>query len=303
MIGTLVKPIHFDDYDGVDFERLVFAYHLRAGWLDVAWYGQTGSDQGRDIAAVEPLDDKPNRRTVIQCVNRSTLPLAKCVRDMERACQSATSVPDAFKFVSRAKVSAKRRDEIIEAARKLQIFHVVVWSGSEFEEHLRLRAEPLLRRFVNGESFPDSGEDLKRLADGFSGMSDDEILRMMAIVFDRPAFHTPFQSESSLPAFQKAIEDTIGALNTGIWRTRDGHQIRRIPSLHAIGDANRRAGLLRTVRELDKVRYLFRGFIAEGSIRHCGCGKSDCPVFMVDPHAGHALDEARKKALDTFRSL
>ena len=45
-----VQPIHFEDFDGSQFERLVFAYHARAEkWKSLEWYGQTGSDLGRDI--------------------------------------------------------------------------------------------------------------------------------------------------------------------------------------------------------------------------------------------------------------
>jgi len=45
-----------------------------------------------------------------------------------------------------------------------------------------------------------------------------------------PAFYTPFNSESSIPAFKKAITDTIEAINTGVHRLRDGTEIRRIPN-------------------------------------------------------------------------
>ncbi len=49
-IATTVAPVHFEDYDGADFERLVFAYLLRAyTWKSIDWYGQVGSDLGRDI--------------------------------------------------------------------------------------------------------------------------------------------------------------------------------------------------------------------------------------------------------------
>jgi len=68
MIARTVQRAHFEDFGGPEFERLVFAYHLRAGWRDLAWYGQTGSDLGRDIIGVELFDDRPSRRTVIQCV-------------------------------------------------------------------------------------------------------------------------------------------------------------------------------------------------------------------------------------------
>jgi len=43
--GRLVQPIHFEDYDGRQFERLVFAYLLRTrSWRKLDWYGQVGDD-------------------------------------------------------------------------------------------------------------------------------------------------------------------------------------------------------------------------------------------------------------------
>ena len=51
--ATSVQPIHFEDFDGSQFERLVFAYHWRSeDWRSLEWYGQTGSDLGRDIWGV-----------------------------------------------------------------------------------------------------------------------------------------------------------------------------------------------------------------------------------------------------------
>jgi hypothetical protein len=47
-----VQPIHFEDFDGFQFERLVFAYHARTDkWRSLEWYGQAGSDLGRDTWA------------------------------------------------------------------------------------------------------------------------------------------------------------------------------------------------------------------------------------------------------------
>lgn len=34
--NSTVRRVHFEDFGGVEFERLVFAYHLRAGWADLA---------------------------------------------------------------------------------------------------------------------------------------------------------------------------------------------------------------------------------------------------------------------------
>ncbi len=89
MPTVTVSPIHFDDYSGIQFERLVFAFHLRVGWRDLTWHGQSGGDQGRDITGTEPLDDQSSRRTVIQCANRDTLTLAKAKDDMAKALNAA----------------------------------------------------------------------------------------------------------------------------------------------------------------------------------------------------------------------
>lgn len=72
-VSRLVQRIHFEDFGGAEFERLVFAYHVRAGWTEIAWYGQAGSDHGRDIFGSQLLDDGTRCRAVIQCVNRSSL--------------------------------------------------------------------------------------------------------------------------------------------------------------------------------------------------------------------------------------
>lgn len=52
--------------------------------------------------------------------------------------------------------------------------------------------------------------------------SDAELIRFYAQCFDRPAFQDQFVQEGSMPAFDKAIEDTITAINAGCLRSRDG---------------------------------------------------------------------------------
>ena len=303
MTTVTVSPIHFEDYSGVQFERLVFAYHVRAGWRDLIWHGQSGGDQGRDISGIEPFDDQPERKTIIQCANRNTLTLAKAKGDMTKAVNAIGGTPDAFKFVSRGAVSDASRNRIEQAAASLGVSHVTIWSGVEFEEHLRLRAEYLLHRFVQGVEFPDTETEIRRFVDDFPDLSDTDALQLMAVVFDRPVFRTPFQQESSLPAFQQAIENTIGALNTGVWRTRDGDEIRRIPSIHHLRDQRIRAMLEKVVRQVDELRRIFVTRLREGEIKHCGCGQPNCPTYTLSHHVAHELDEARRRILTTFRSV
>lgn len=301
--NSTVRRVHFEDFGGIEFERLVFAYHLRAGWSDLAWYGQTGSDEGRDIIGVEPLDGGTPRRTVIACANRGTLTQAKAEEDMRKAVGAPTGRPNAFRFVCRGNVSAGRRDAVAAAARKLKVPHVVVWSGVEFEENLRLVGADLLRRFCAGEAFPDDPGELRRFVDDFPGMSDDEALDIMAAVLDRPAFATPFHQESSLSDFQQALEDTIRALNTGVWHTREGAEIRRIPSRHHLRDLHARAGVAAAVRHVDELRRAFVARLRDGGVRPCGCGQAGCPVFIIQPGVAADLDRIRRRALAAFRAV
>ena len=66
-------------------------------------------------------------------------------------------------------VSSGRGDAVAAAARRLDVHHVVAWSGAEFGENPRLRGEDLLRRFCAGEAFPDGAEELRRFVDDFPG--------------------------------------------------------------------------------------------------------------------------------------
>jgi hypothetical protein len=137
-----------------------------------------------------------------------------------------------------------------------------------------------------------------------SATCDEEILGLMAGLFDRPAFYTPFHSESSVPAFKKAITDTIEALNTGIHRLRDGTEIRRIPSRHQIKGPATRKGLAEIEPMLSALRARYDEFVRSGQIRPCGCSDPDCPVMFTSSwQAGHEMDEMRQRILDAFRRI
>jgi hypothetical protein len=48
-----VQPLHFEDFAGAQFERLVFAYHARTEkWRSLEWYGQVGSDLGPSVRCI-----------------------------------------------------------------------------------------------------------------------------------------------------------------------------------------------------------------------------------------------------------
>ena len=55
-----------------------------------------------------------------------------------------------------------------------------------------------------------------------SEQGDVDLVRFFAQCFDRPAFQDPFRQEGSAEALDRAISDTLTAINTGCLRSRDG---------------------------------------------------------------------------------
>lgn len=63
---------------------------------------------------------------------------------------------------------------------------------------------------------------------------DRDIIKFFVQCFDRPAFQDRISQEGRMEDFDKAIEDTIIALNTGVLRTREGHIIKKSEGKSAI---------------------------------------------------------------------
>jgi hypothetical protein len=154
-----VRPVHFEDFSGKDFERLVFAYVLRSRWPDAEWLGETGGDHGRDVWC-------PGRRktTAFMCANFKTLTLAKVISDLNRLANLEKRPAEIF-VVCGGRVSAQLRVKVKEAAIKCGFNRITVWSGSELEERIRITAPDLLSRFCCGEEFPDTLEGLRVFAE------------------------------------------------------------------------------------------------------------------------------------------
>lgn len=164
-LAKTVQPVHFEDFSGHQFERLVFAYHLRTEkWRTLEWYGQSGGDLGRDIWGERAAGGS----LCIQCVNRKTTAAKKITDDLDKIARACGGIPDAVLVVCASSVSAKLRDNVRAHAKKQGITHCDIWSGPEFEERLRQHQERLLRRFVEGVEFPDDPAKLRRFADSKS---------------------------------------------------------------------------------------------------------------------------------------
>ena len=301
--ASYVQPIHFEDFDGSQFERLVFAYHWRSeNWRSLEWYGQTGSDLGRDMWGVRDNGTKNGESVCIQCVNRKRLTFAKAEKDIAKVLKADNGTPHHFRIVARSSISAEMRDKIKKHVKSLGVHECDIWSGVEFEEFLRRGTESLLKRFVEGEAFPDAPEDLRKLAASTQPGNDDEVLALFARIFDRPAFYTPIDQESNLGDFKQAITDTIQALGTGIWKARDGHLIDRIPSRHQLKSDTLRTKIQAVEKALSRLRARYDDMTRSGVLRHCQCSDPHCSTyFFKPPEAARELERLRRDVLTAFR--
>lgn len=299
----IVLPIHFEDRHGHEFERLCFAYTCNIkNWVSIDWYGQLGGDRGRDIWAVAGDDNGGAETYCYQCANHRSLKFNKAKEDLDKIISGPNKIPDNFILITGGKVSADMKDRVTAYAKSKGIKSAEVWTGVEFEEKLRKETPSLIRRFCEGEVFPESPSALRTFSVEVTTITDQEILSLYAQCFDRPAFRTPFRGESSVPAFKQAITDTIEVLNTGVHRLRDGTVIRSMPSRHSVQNKDTRQVLSKIIDKLIELRSRFDQFISTKEITPCPCDVPDCPIYVSSPSAARAMDQMRKQILDLFRT-
>lgn len=297
--NSTVHPIDFSQLSGAQFERLVFALLVRRyHWIELDWFGQLGDDQGRDIVGVREDDWGHRQLVVVACANWQRLTIEKATGDIDKIAKGPRGLPDQVIIVAGGKVSSDLKTKAKAHAAGAGIIGSEVWSGPEVEELLRVHAESVLRRFLNGERLPDEPSSLLAFIAQSIPMSDEEGLRAVAHLFDRPAFFTPFHGESSLPAFRRAINDTIEALNTGLCRNREGKLVGVIRARSSFQAEPLRKQLAETVRKLSRIRSAFDEHLRRGTIKPCGCPDPDCPTFILDQEAVNQLNRLRQDLLE-----
>lgn len=295
---STVHPIQFKNLSGHDFERMVFATLLRMrAWRSLNWHGQTGGDKGRDIIGVCEDEHGNEATVVVACANWQRFTLAKAEKDIDRLTSTQATPPHEVIVIAGGGVSADTKDKCKTHAESKKIKICQVWSGSDFEEHLRFHAPSVLNRFFNGDPFPDDEAELHKFMLELDPATEKEAGLLVARLFNRPAFQTPIHCESSMPAFRQAIGDTIGALNTGIWRDREGAIISRVPPSHAFPDARVSSGLASCSKKLNTLRMTLDEGIRVNAIRPCECNNPLCTTYMIDQPYPQRLEQERAGAL------
>jgi len=297
--SSTVNPLDFSDLSGKQFERLAFATLMRMRlWESLSWHGQSGADGGRDIVGIYEDEWGRTATAVAACANWQAFTSTKATGDIDTFIKTLGAAPQEVIVITGSSVSAEIKDTIKVHALAKGVSKIETWSKTEFEERLRFYAPTVLQRFFQGEVLPDEEAALQRFACEFDPTKERSAVELLAKVFRRPAFTTPIHAESSLPAFRRAIGDTIGAVNTGIWRDREGCIIAKVPSLLNFSNHPQIESELRScVSALNKLRIAFDSGLKAKRIRPCHPSDPDSPMFDIDMDEREKLERLREQAL------
>lgn len=131
--------------------------------------------------------------------------------------------------------------------------------------------------------------------------ADRELVRFYAQCFDRPAFQDPFGAERSVHNFERAVEDTITAVNTGCLRSRDGTVLAAAKGKVYLENRDWR-------QTMDAVVDLLRAILARLAVAKrsdefdCHCSRSDGTDIYCRPAPDLEcwMDATRAHALGLF---
>jgi hypothetical protein len=135
---------------------------------------------------------------------------------------------------------------------------------------------------------------------------DKDLVLFYAQCLDRPAFRTRFHQEMSFSAFDKAMEDTIIALNTGYWRMRDGTLIDRSKGKAYLTHRPWREKLDGMIETIETIRSHFHK--AVGFDRALLQGRYSAEIMMEerfrhDLKFGSWMDQQRQEVIEAMNSI
>lgn len=134
-------------------------------------------------------------------------------------------------------------------------------------------------------------------------VTDEDLIRFYAQCFDRPAFQDPFHREGSMEAFDRAIEDTITAINTGCLRARDGGVLMRSKGKAFLGRADWRQRMDLIVDLLRAVRSRYDDARKTGAIYVSDRPGGDSFYDIRDPAVADWMDQTRSQVLEVFGEI
>ena len=203
--------------------------------------------------------------------------------------------------ISAAAKGGKRYDPHLSASERASIDNGLwlcqncAWKIDSDEE---LHSPGLLRTW---KEHSEKAAQMELGTRGGSRLKDSDIVQFFAVCLDRPAFHDVFHQERSTEDFDKALEDTITAFNTGTLRSRDGVVLQTHRGKSYVRDPATRAMLDAIVEMLRAMRsrYVEAKRAGEVVVHNYRLGESSYCVY--DQALAEWFDGSRLQVLGLFK--
>lgn len=134
-------------------------------------------------------------------------------------------------------------------------------------------------------------------------IDDKEVIEEFIPCFRRPALITLFEYEMNLINFEKAITDTIEALNTGKYNTRENTLIKQIHRVDDISDHRIKKRMISIINQLINLRQVYKSLVKEREIIIDGDVGADYLYYQVSSKASEKMNKLRQQILDEFNKL
>lgn len=131
---------------------------------------------------------------------------------------------------------------------------------------------------------------------------DKDLIKFFVQCFDRPAFQDDISQEGRMEDFDKAIEDTLVALNTGVLRTRDGAILKQAEGKSAVHNPSWREKLDTIADMLNSIRRRLKIAEAEKAYTKYGSGQ-DVFYCFSDSELGEWFNLTREEILKVLSSV
>ena len=131
---------------------------------------------------------------------------------------------------------------------------------------------------------------------------DKDLIKFFVQCFDRPAFQDDISQEGRMEDFDKAIEDTLVALNTGVLRTRDGTILKQAEGKSAVQNPSWREKLDTIADMLNSIRRRLKIAKAEKVYTKYGSGQ-DVFYCFSDRELGEWFNLTREEILKILSSI
>ena len=131
---------------------------------------------------------------------------------------------------------------------------------------------------------------------------DKELVQFYLECFDRPAFQDDIYQEGRMEDFDKAIEDTLIALNTGVLRTRDGSILKQADGKSSVQNSLWREKLYTITDMLTAIRRRLKIAQKEKAYSTYGTGE-DVAYCFYDCELAEWLNSTREEILKILSSI